>query len=117
MPKVSETQKAESRQVLRDLFDGQENPTAYTVIRHVSASGMTRDISVKVIDDDGRLRDVSWHVAKVLGWTLRDVSGDWAVRVSGCGMDMGFHLVYTLSHVLYDGETDRPGYFISQEWA
>lgn len=117
MAKVSEKQRTESRQVLRDLFDAQDKPTAYTIIRHVSASGMTRDISVKVIDGDGRLRDVSWHVAKVLGWTLRDVSGNWAVRVTGCGMDMGFYLVYTLSHVLYDGDTDRPGYFVSQEWA
>jgi hypothetical protein len=33
-----------------------------------------------------------------------------AVVVSGCGMDMGFHLVYELSHALYGDQR------VKQEW-
>ena len=33
------------------------------------------------------------------------------VGVGGCGMDMGFHLVYTLSRELFDD-----GYYVKHEW-
>jgi hypothetical protein len=33
------------------------------------------------------------------------------IRVGGCGMDMGFHLVYTLSRALFDD-----GYYVKHEW-
>ena len=35
-------------------------------------------------------------------------------KVGGCGMDMGFHLVYTLSSLLY--KKDRGGYELRHEW-
>lgn len=75
---------------------------------------MTRDISV-IVSHEGKLRDITWHVAKVAGYRLREPNGKWACRVSGCGMDMGFSLIYNLSSVLYRGR-ERAGYVISQEW-
>lgn len=72
--------------------------TVYTVLRHVSRSGMQRSISV-VIVQDGVPHDMSWAVARVLEWRFdRDRDG---IKVNGCGMDMGFHLVYSLSYALY----------------
>jgi len=44
----------------------------------------------------------------LLNWRL--TKND-AVFVSGCGMDMGFHLIYTLASKLYDD-----GYAIKQSW-
>ena len=43
--------------------------------------------------------DMSWAVARLLGWSF-DRRND-GVKVNGCGMDMGFHLVYSLSYVLF----------------
>lgn len=67
-----------------------------TVLRHVSSSGMTRAISVL---DPASLRDVSYLVAKATGDRLHPTKP--GVRVGGCGMDMGFALVYGLSRTLY----------------
>ena len=116
--KISKTDKAEAVERLRELFDGAPKKVAYTVTRKVSASGMTRRISVFVVDSDGDLRDISYYVGAVLGWSITDVMGHRTVRVDGCGMDMGFHLVYSLSYALYrvDG-VERAGYVIRQEWA
>jgi hypothetical protein len=59
-------------------------------------------------DLNGQPLDVSHMVAAVLGLKC-DKAG--RVRVSGGGMDMGFHTVYTLSATLYGWE-DRGGYNI-----
>ena len=78
---------------LRRLFP--VGSTARTILRHASDSGMTRWISVLGPDD----RDVSRTVASVLG--LRLGARHSGIKVEGCGMDMGFHLVYSLSRTLY----------------
>ena len=76
--------------------------TVSTVVRHVSQSGMQRAIVVLAIDtDSGEIVNVSWQVARALGWSLHSKYD--GVKVNGCGMDMAFHLVYTLSSVLHDG--------------
>ena len=74
--------------------------TVYLVIRQVSRSGMYRHISVHAIRDNEIRGNNSFHVANVLKWTFKDKTN--AVGVGGCGMDMGFHLVYTLASVLYN---------------
>lgn len=73
--------------------------TVYTLIRHVSSSGMSRVIDVFVIQThtgEPYLRRFSWSAAIALGWSYdRRHEG---VKVSGCGMDMAFHLVSSLCH-------------------
>lgn len=70
----------------------------YTVLRRVSASGMTRHISLFIHGKDG-ITDITWQVSRFLGDTInRDTGG---IVVGGCGMDMGFNLVYTLSWRLF----------------
>lgn len=104
-----------ARMKLREMFAEQAKPTVYTILRHVSQSGMSRDISVKTLED-GQLRDITYTVAEALGKKIKDRNGQRVIRVSGCGMDMGFHLVYSLSATLYPN-MERGGYRISQEWA
>lgn len=72
--------------------------TVYTILRHVSRSGMSRSISVLMIDH-GRIVDISPDIALVCGFRLDNCHG--GAKVGGCGMDMGFHLVYSLSHALF----------------
>ena len=93
--------------------------TVYTVLRSVSASGMTRHISLVVagLNHEGKpaLFDITYHAAKVLGDKLSERNGYRAIKVNGCGMDMGYHLVHNLSSVLFAGQ-DRAGYELSHRW-
>lgn len=83
--------------------------TMTTLLRHVSSSGMSRSISI--VHND---QDITWTVARFLGEPLDSHGG---IRVDGCGMDMGFHLVYSLSRKLYRNALDTDaGYAISQRW-
>src|SRR5262245_5305389 len=81
---------------LRELLP--PGSTAWTVLRHVSRSGMSRAIDVYHIHDSDR-DWLSYRVAAVTGFTFSEKRE--ALSVGGCGMDMGFHVVYTLSRVLY----------------
>jgi hypothetical protein len=99
-----------------------EGDTVYTVLRSVSSSGMSRTISLKVARE-GRILDLTYFASTVLGWPLVEKNGSRAIRVGGCGMDMGFHTVYTLASVLfrdkYEGQPDAvdAGYSLQQAWA
>lgn len=71
-----------------------------TVLRRRSASGMSRCISLYIVRN-GQIQAISFLAARALGYRLKEVDGSNAVHVTGCGMDMGFHLVYSLSRVLF----------------
>jgi len=81
--------------------------TLYTKIVKVSPSGMSRQITVLDIKDQTPSY-WSYYVSKVLDYKLKD---NGALFVKGCGMDMGFHVVYSLSQVLFND-----GYAIKQRW-
>lgn len=70
-----------------------EGVTLYTIVRKVSSSGMSRNIDVYAIEDNKPVY-LSGYAAKVLGWKM---AKDRGIVVSGCGMDMGFHLVECLA--------------------
>jgi predicted dehydrogenase len=90
--------------------------TVYTLNRHTSASGMSRDISL-FIAQGGEIIDITFYAAHALGWRLVERNGRRAIRVSGAGMDMGFHTIYTLASVLYRGAVEGDaGYALRQEW-
>lgn len=88
--------KAEAVRELRKLL--KPGSKVYTVLRHCSSSGMTRHIDLFTIRG-GELRFLSGYAGRALG-IRRAKRGDGLV-VGGCGMDMGFHLVYELSRVLF----------------
>jgi len=99
-----------------------EGATVYTVLRSVSSSGMSRTISLKVAKG-GQILDLTYFASVVLGWPLVEKNGSRALRVGGCGMDMGFHTVYSLASVLfrdkYEGQANAvdAGYSLQQAWA
>lgn len=76
--------------------------TIYTILRHVSRSGMQREISVVVPDHDGGIGTADFHVARAIGARVGKHSG---VVMGGCGMDMGFQLVYLLGSRLWPDGT------------
>jgi hypothetical protein len=94
-------------------FNG-KRATVYTVLRSVSSSGMTRHISLKVAQGDD-IYDITYLAAQALGDKVHDKHGFNTLKVNGCGMDMGFHIVYSLSSVLFAGQ-ERAGYKLAQRW-
>lgn len=91
-----------------------EGSTVYTVLRSVSSSGMTRQISLLVAHGE-EITDITYYAAGALGESLYERNGSRSIKVNGAGMDMGFYLVYNLSSVLFHGE-ERAGYKLSHRW-
>jgi hypothetical protein len=71
-------------------------------------------MSLKIVRD-GRIDDITFNVAHALDYPLVEVNGSRAIRVGGAGMDMGFHVVYSLSSVLFK-DRDDAGYVLSHRW-
>jgi hypothetical protein len=107
-------QELAREELVKEYFSGEERATVYTILRRVSSSGMTRHISLKIAQG-GEIYDITYNAALALGDKLHDVNGFNTIKVNGAGMDMGFHLVYNLSSVLFHGQ-DRAGYKIAQRW-
>lgn len=79
------------------------NHDVYLVLRHTTRSGMTRYIDCFVLGKNmnGNTRPffIGARVANILGWKWNQKRS--GIKTEGCGMDMGFHLVYSLSLALY----------------
>lgn len=102
--------------------------TVYTILRHVSRSGMSREISL-VLKKKDCIFDISFYAAAAMGDRINRKSG--GIKIGGCGMDMGFSLVYSLGWALWPKgfktwagywrnepvtfETDG-GYALKQQW-
>ena len=86
--------------------------TVYTIVTHVARSGMSRHIRCYIptrdsyTDRDGRKRvkpgitDITGFVANACGFS-RARGSRWDLVIGGCGMDMCFHVVYTLGQVMF----------------
>lgn len=97
---IKERERQEACERLRELLP--VGSTVYCVLRHVSRSGMRREISFLVGGCEGMqkgawIQDIDWLVCRALDMHL----GKAGIKVDGCGMDMGFHVVYSLSRVIY----------------
>lgn len=95
MSKQSEAQRSEALEHLRSWL--KPGDTIYTILRHVSRSGMQREISLYAMID-GRMQWLDGVARHVLGMRIGRHEG---LIVGGCGMDMGFHLVYNLAVALW----------------
>lgn len=89
--------------------------TIYTKVTHVARSGMSRSIECFVIVDNEPV-NLTWAVARILGDPCDQKNG--GVKVGGCGMDMGFHIVNYLSYSLHGHHNAHPlaGYTLEHRW-
>lgn len=99
---------ADAADKLRALLGG--DPTVYALTRHVSRSGMQRRMSLFIVNAHpgpyaDKLVDVTVDVAAVLGYRVR--GEDHTIAVNGAGMDMQYHIVYSLSRALYRDMPDN----------
>ena len=79
----------------------------YCILDHVSQSGMMRHISFFVIKKNTPIR-LNWYISHILDYKL---TKEKSLKVSGCGMDMGFSVVYNLSQELF-----KNGYHVKHSW-
>ena len=133
---MTKKEKAEARQnsleMLRRLCP--PGTKVYCVLRHVSRSGMMRRIDLYTFSkgDDGQCEKtfLTGYASHVLGYSWNDDG----LRVDGCGMDMGHHVVMNLSYAIHgrdnvnvpkdkDGQPFKPskdayraGYSLVHEW-
>ncbi len=82
----------------------------YTLVKSVSKTGMSRQISLYVVQE-GSIKEIDYFVARAL-----DRPRGKGVRITGCGMDMGFALVYELGRALYPDEGADSGYSLRHRW-
>lgn len=98
--RVTKADREESLERLREWV--KPGDTLTTVLRHTSTSGMMRSIDVYLLGcEKGKPTKLwlSYHAARILGWSFDERRE--AVKVSGVGMDMGFHLVYSLASAVF----------------
>ena len=98
-------EKEEFKQLLK-----QHDNTIYVELVSVSRSGLQRYVTCHLIDDNNNTINITNQVAAYSDMTLNDRG----IRLNGVGMDMGFHLVYTLSRQLFEGED--AGYQLRHRW-
>lgn len=99
--------------------------TVYSVLRHVSASGMSRRISFMIPVADGSIQNLDYFIGLACDYKQSDNQG---LIVSGCGMDMGFAVVYRIGRIVWPDGTPEPhgrrngapdsdgGYALKSEW-
>jgi hypothetical protein len=81
----------------------------YSVLNGVSSSGMTRHISFYMTmpqvtvkkNQPWEIMCLNWYIAKACDYKM-DKNG--AIIATGCGMDMGYHVVTSLSYALTNGK-------------
>ena len=111
MSKLTIAQQQEQEQAkstLRQMIPA--GSTVYTILRHVSQSGMSRSISLVAVVD-GEVEKLDFYAARALGYKIDPKHN--GVKIGGTGMDMGFDLVYSLSQTLYGAQE---GYALSHRW-
>lgn len=99
--KITKQEREEALAQLRGWL--KPGDTVYTILRHVSRSGMQREIGlcVPLKGGDGKeptFIHPNYSASRVLGERQGKRDG---LIVGGCGMDMGFHLVYNLGYNLF----------------
>lgn len=99
-----------SKAVKTAAKDADGKPVFYTILRHVSRSGMSRTISVHYVEaETGRILHLNYVAAVLLDRSM-DRQRD-GVVCKGCGMDMGYELVHSLAR-----RATGDGYAVRHEW-
>jgi len=98
--KINQTERDKVRtELLKKLKPGD---TVYTVLRHVSRSGMMRRISALTIKSvrgqEPEIRQYEHELDILCGFKMGEPEGN---IIGGCGMDIGFSLVQQLSRALW----------------
>ena len=73
--------------------------TIYLNLKHTSKSGMYRVFSLYIADNEKKIFNIDRLVSEVL--QIKYDNKHYGLGVKGCGMDMGFYIVNSLSNELF----------------
>lgn len=93
---IKEDIKKPIREELKTLIS-KSNNKVYCILKNVSSNGMSRRISFFIVVDNEPL-NINTYITKLLSYSG---SAEY-IKISGCGMDMGFSVVSNLSTNLYN---------------
>lgn len=114
MKKEKQTRASEALADLRKLIKAGD--TVYTVVHKVAPSGMSRSISLYIVKKHSIL-NITGYVGDALDYPRAKAQG---LRVGGCGMDMGYHLVSSLAGALgyttKGAQSDGNCYGLKHQW-
>jgi len=114
MKQVIDKEKEETKKRLKKLLR-KGHYKVYCKLNHVSRSGMLRYIDFYTIVDD-RPVYLTGYIDKVTSYKRAPYNARYeGLKVEGCGMDMGFAVVYDLSQTLYGTKHDQ-AYKLSHRW-
>lgn len=105
--------KKQDLQTMDELRKLPKDTKIYTILRRVSSSGMSRIIDMFYIQKNQHI-SIHFNTDKVFNYKRQNHNQEMGYRVNGCGMDMGFHLVNSLSYSVSSDNKD--GYYFKQEW-
>lgn len=103
----SENGQMNAKRFIKALKEGR----IICVVKHVSSSGMSRDIAFREVIKTKygySMLQFDWFFEQ-LGWP-RAKNYD-AIRVGGCGMDMRFHVIYSVC-----SELKYYGFKLPKDW-
>ena len=95
---LQEQETKEAKKELKRLIG--TSTDIYCTLNHVSQSGMLRIIDFHLIKKNKPVW-ITPLMEKALGFDYKRDTRRYGLRVQGCGMDMGFSVVYNLSVALY----------------
>lgn len=105
---MTKAQKAERAEAVARMHEWvKPGDTVYTILDHVSRSGMSRRVRVVVMlpgvtpDQPPVPIHPNHAVAHAIGAKLVRGGVSDSIRIDGCGFDAGHEVVYSLSHALY----------------
>lgn len=98
MQSQKKTEQQEQVEKLRGLI--KPGDTVYTILRHVSRSGMSRRIDVILLRRHNEPRIITHAVAAACKYSYPRGRGE-GLKADGCGTDMGFEVVYNLGRHLF----------------
>lgn len=102
--KFTKAEQAEALETLKDTLKDVDR--LYTILRHVSSSGMSRVISVAYVNSAGEIDTLDWLIAKAGIYSRTPISSKHdGLKVSGVGMDMGYDVVYTISRLVLGNDS------------
>ncbi len=100
--------KEQIQEAIKDLRSiVKSGDTVYHFVSHVSSSGMFRCISFMVIKKNKPIC-LDWYIERICDYNRNEKHT--GVSVSGCGMDMGFSVVYNLASAIFKDKGCDNGY-------
>lgn len=127
------TQQERQRYYLTDTESYHLQPGDTVYVAHQDSNGTFLKLYIARLDHHGTpvIHNITWAAAHAMGIKPRDRRGEWVIHNPVVGMDRGFDLVYSLSHVLFKDrdnirdqnretgghhDSNDPGYLLSHRW-